>query len=369
MAKRPAAFPRSGRQHRNSGQPVAVYTGRRRVWRDRLVFLLLVAGALAALAASGIVPGVSLPSSRSAVQPGPAVSALRASGVTEGRALVAGRPVRLTWASTRRAERWRLQVTLLPARAGLPAAQAFRVPHLTAMARRSGYTVPVRRPGTYYWRVQAEGGGTWGPYSPAQSFTAARPTVGTPVALIPGNWARVRGRAQVCWSPVPGAGGYELRVDNRRRLTVTGTCTWLTLRPGLHTWRVAALIPGTSGAAGSFSRNMHLTVLTAHPAVSRTAASPAAKVPPQPAPVSASPTAQPAAPQEAMGAVPAQPANTAPPVYRPPPGAPTSHARQQTSPPAAAPVQQAPAPPATVGQQRSGTGKGGTQGCIPLFTC
>jgi hypothetical protein len=169
---------------------------------------------------------------------------------------------------------------LLPARLWLTPTQALTLPVVTASGT-DGLTLngfrltPVRRlpagllfdlpitapdkPGIYTQTLQALVGarvaGPWVPISytvqpPLDTGPAHEVILINPVMVSPGNWARVRGAAQLCWQVdsaagkapfryralVVGPGGSAAAADSG---WISATC-WQTpaLQPGLYQWKV-----------------------------------------------------------------------------------------------------------------------------------
>jgi serine/threonine protein kinase len=250
----------------------------------------------------------------------------RPSLVTTGtRNAASGSKVKLQWSSVSQATDYRLQVAT---RATDPSDSiVFKHPLLTKVTSHTSYSLKVVGYQYYFWRVQAQVGGKWNPYSASQHFSVAMPTVGKPVALLPRNGTRSTARQiRLCWSEVKGAANYTLGVSGWGTRRVAGTCSWISVRPGAYQWRVAARLKAAQIYTGPYSARANFTIL--HPAVKPkptatpqpTAAPTAAPVQPTAAPVQ--PTAAPVQPTAAPvqpTAAPVQP--TAAPVY--PTAAPT----------------------------------------------
>jgi len=191
--------------------------------------------------------------------------AARPSLITAGtRNAASGNKVKLQWSPVSHASDYRLQVAT---RATDPSDSiVFKHPLLTKVTSHTSYSLKVLGYQYYFWRIQAQVGGKWNPYSASQHFSVAMPTVGKPVALLPRNGTRSTARQiRLCWSGVKGAANYTLRVTGWGSRRVAGTCTWISVRPGTYQWRVVARVKAAQIYTGPYSARANFTIL--HPAV------------------------------------------------------------------------------------------------------
>jgi len=353
MAKgRGPVFESLGEVHRRRrSRKVPAYAGKGR-WAARLLILALAGAGLIVLAVT-VGPGLFAPSSS------PRLSMLATAGVQQGRGVFqVDSRITLSWASTPKADRYRLQVAIAPKTGRKSDTRMFSHPYLSTIVTQTSYLLRLGSPGAYYWRVQGATHGRWGAYAPARRLVVVAPVITRPVPLTPRDHSRVGPSARLCWSAVQHETGYEVRITGRSPAITSATCKSLTLRAGAYTWKVAAFVRGTHTYTGRYSWVAHFTVGTppapARPVQRTVSQAPIAPVPTQALPVRQAPVRQtptrPAVTQRSS----VQPAPVRRSVVRPtpvhrPPVRPTPPPRSPTPPP----------------QRKSPT----PSGCIPLYTC
>jgi hypothetical protein len=217
---------------------------RGRAWPYALIaaaaVFVAVVGALVARA-----PGVSPPRR-------PVAMTLSQLGAVRGSKFASGGAITLTWTKVPNASMYRVQVATSP---GDPSdAVVFAHGGRTISVATTAYRLKVTGSQLYYWRVQARVGNKWQPYTPSQHFAVAKPDVSKPLALAPITGSAKGGNnVRLCWSAVPHAIGYRLRVQGQRTRTVSGTCVTLSVRPRTYRWSVAALVRGAGLYTGAYS--------------------------------------------------------------------------------------------------------------------
>ncbi|MBV9282349.1 MAG: hypothetical protein JOZ41_19890 [Chloroflexi bacterium] len=234
------------------------------VRRRRLLPWLALAGAVVLvpvvptavlITRSESAPSASAPTA-TAVPPTPTPVRLALS-TGHASAFASGQTVTLRWTAVPGA-RYRLQIALLPADPSIAA--VFRHAR-TILTSHTSYRLRVEGYRYYYWRVRARVRGRWHPYSRAQRFVVARPSIGRAGPRTPVNGTRTRAKAmRLCWSGVTGAAAYRLWVNGTAR-TVRATCTWLAVRPGAYRWAVAALVQAARLYSGPVSPAATFTIL------------------------------------------------------------------------------------------------------------
>jgi hypothetical protein len=190
----------------------------------------------------------------------PAPAGLEAGGFRKGAGFVSGKRITLTWHSVPDAALYHVQVA---SQSG--AGSGFQHPVLSVTTEATSYSLKLPGERRYIWRVQALIAGRWTPRARFKSFLVARPGTSAPQPH-PSPASSIRnGHARLCWSAVPWAVAYLLRVQpatgGEQMLTVHSTCQTVTEKPGGYSWTVAGLIRGVRTYAGPFSVVEHFSVL------------------------------------------------------------------------------------------------------------
>lgn len=246
----------------NSASPLTAFApmpeddrGRGVAWPYALIAAAAVfVAVVGALLAHG--PGAS-PTRR------PVAMTLSQVGAVHGSKFVSGGSITLAWTKVLHASVYRLQIAAVP---GDPSdAVVFAHGSRAVLVAVPRYRLKVKGQQWYYWRVQALVGGLWLRYTPSSHFAVAKPGIAQPVALAPVTGVSKGGKhARLCWSRVPGAVAYRLRVQGQSVRTVHGTCVTLSLRPRTYHWSVAALVKGAGLYTGTYSVAAVLHVHAAH---------------------------------------------------------------------------------------------------------
>jgi hypothetical protein len=185
--------------------------------------------------------------------------ALSLKGPAQGKAYASGQSVRLRWSPVGRGTIYRLEIGRGSALADR--ALAFLPPWRTILTERTDYTLRVVGAQFYFWRVQAQVGGVWHPWSAVSVFAVAAPHAAVPaIRATPGSVVHSR-RARLCWGAVPGAVGYRLRIDGHKTVATRSTCTSVTLAPGTHRWQVEAVVKGIQDYLGAYSAPATIRVI------------------------------------------------------------------------------------------------------------
>jgi protein kinase-like protein len=228
---------------------------------------------------------------------------------TDGAAAVSsGSPLTIHWTAQQDSVRYRLQIAL--------ASIGFRHPVLQTDLRSLSYTVELPGAALYAIRVRPRISDTWLPFTAPLRVRVTFPTLHAPLLRSPGPGAIAPASTiRFCWSGVPAATSYVLRVTGHAPIATTNTCRTLRLAPGSYTWRVAVVAGAIGTYADSTTRPRSLTVVSPTPIPLPTAEPPALQQPapqvPPAAPVQSTPpkpaAPRPAAPQPAPA--PAQPSS------------------------------------------------------------
>lgn len=175
--------------------------------------------------------------------------AVSSSGSHPGSSYASGQNILLHWSRADRNSVYELQ--LARTRQVTRPRVALVTPFRTVFTRGRSYTFRAEGAEFYYWHVRV---GRTGPWSKPQVLAVAAPRVGTPEILTPANRSTRRpGRTKLCWSSVPGAVGYPVRLDAATHTVTHGTCFTATLRPGTHRWTVAALMRAARVYRGKYA--------------------------------------------------------------------------------------------------------------------
>lgn len=329
----PPALPIASRQRRRLGRTVDGAVG---------------AGLAAALVAAALHPW-------SAIQPSvPAALALSSSGPREGHGYMSGERILLHWSHVSGAVVYRLRIAALPDL--IPAREALQIAGRTHLIDHTSYRLRVVGAQFYYWQVQVYADGKWQTPSEPRLFAVSRPQVAVPAARTPARARRSASHTvRLCWSAVPGAAGYTLRLSGAAApQQVSGTCRTERLGPGRYTWQVAARSRGIRVYQGSFSSVSRFTVAARHVARQvRHAARGSASRPA--APKSIAP-----APAPTGAAAPIIPAVYHPPAIVPATSAPATHAVKSAAAPSPTVAPPPPPPPTTVTSSRVPALNGGS---------
>ena len=149
----------------------------------RRAFVGQTLGSAAVLAAAVALFVVLGHRARTSRPPGPLALALSSTGLQHRYQYVSGQMVHLRWSAVPHALVYRVQVA-----AGRHISKnlaVFRLPILTRLSLGTTYALKVVGPQVYYWRIQAYVRDRWTPYSHAQQFVVARPTVIVPAPRAP----------------------------------------------------------------------------------------------------------------------------------------------------------------------------------------
>lgn len=134
----------------------------------------------------------------------------------------------------------------------------------------ASFTVP-KMGVTYYWRVNAEGGGGTSNWGAVWSFSTLAPVVGPPTLLYPKNGAEgVHTTVGLEFSSVAGATRYNVQVSSNSSFSAIvfavnvakSPVTFTAPAPGTYYWRVQAVGPYS---ASSFSAPWSFSNLTTGP--------------------------------------------------------------------------------------------------------
>lgn len=231
--------------------------------RGVTLWRLLVAGSIVALAlALALALVLNRPGSPAAIRVTthalPAPTGLISTGFRKGAGFVSEKRVTLRWHPSRRAALYHLQLA-----AASGAGSDFQHPLLSTLTEGTSRSIKLPGERRYVWRVQALIHGSWSPYAPAVSFVVARPGTSAPHLHTPPASSITTDQVRLCWSPVPWAVAYLLRIQaasTREQITVHGTCQTLTEKPGTYSWSVAGLVRGVQTYAGPFSPPERFTV-------------------------------------------------------------------------------------------------------------
>lgn len=223
------------------------------------IWPLLVAGGIVALTLV-LAFALGRPSSSRArhvthhVLSGP--GGLSASGFRKGAGFVSGKRITLKWRPVTGAALYHLEVAPV-SRSG------FQHPLLSVLTKSSSYSVKLPGERRYMWRVQALIAGSWSPRARVKSFLVARPGTSAPQLRTPPASSIQSGQVRLCWSSVPWAVAYLLRIQPAAPagpMIVHGTCQTVMEKPGTYSWAVAGLIRGVRTYTGPFSPVERFTV-------------------------------------------------------------------------------------------------------------
>lgn len=171
-----------------------------------------------------------------------------------------GQMVLLQWTRVPHAGLYRLQVATRPT--DRAEALAYKHPFITRLVNGTSYRLNVIGSQVYYWRVQANVRGTWSSYTRSARFAVARPIIGRPLLLVPGDRATLKAaEMNLCWSRVQGAAAYRVQVTGRTPITTRSTCTRLPVLPGTYEWSVATYVRGVQLYLGQPSLHRRFTIL------------------------------------------------------------------------------------------------------------
>ena len=117
--------------------------------------------------------------------------------------------------------------------------KVFHVHVTTAILKGTRVTIPVIGKQWYYWRVQSNVFGRWGPFGLPGRLKVIRPTLTKPsgLAMTFGPPAAHGRQTQLCWTPVPGATAYRVFISRVGHAT-NKNCLSRQFGPERYSWRV-----------------------------------------------------------------------------------------------------------------------------------
>lgn len=190
----------------------------------------------------------------------PAPAELSATGFRAGPGFVSGKRIILHWHVPPRAINDHLAV-VYRLQVASAADQRFRSPLLSTLTGSTAESLKLPGERRYLWRVKVLIAGRWSPYAPAARFLVARPRTSAPLLRPATIVSRTHGRVRLCWSAVPWAIAYLVRIQPSPGVAIIhGTCWTLTEKPGRYRWTVAGLIRGVQTYPGRFAAPHDFTV-------------------------------------------------------------------------------------------------------------